>query len=151
MNILNFTSHQHETNCPSIHSSNTGKNVIFAGLVALSCLAFSPAWAGDVSHKTSSAAIHLSGLSIHIGPGGFQLGLGVPYYSYGPIYGYSPRYGRLGPRHFWKPQRHHRHRRHFAPPRRFNRGHGWKNDRPRGSFRGRMGGRGYGGPRGGRR
>ncbi len=142
MNIFKLNSlnqkHRDSTKYPFL---NGKKMVLAAGILVVCCLAFSPAWAGEVSRtKTSSGAIQLTGLSIQIGPGGFQLGLGLPYYSYGPIYGYSPRYyGRLGPRHFRKPPRHYGHRRHYAPPRRFNRGHGWKNDRPRGNFRGRMG------------
>ena len=153
MNIFKLNSlnrkHRDSTKYPFLERRNL---ILATSVLAISCLAFTPAWAGDDARATTSLAnIHLTGLSIQIGPGGFQLGIGVPYYSYGPVYGYSPRYGRLGYRHFWKPPRHHGHRRHFAPPRRFNRGHGWKNHRPRGNFRGAMGGRSGSGHRGGGR
>lgn len=154
MNIMKLTSQNgkkyHSTKYPFLEGK---KMVLAASMLTLSFLAFSPAWAERVPHaKVSSGSIHFTGLSIHIGPGGFRLGLGVPYYSYGPVYGYPPRYyGRPGPRHFRKPPRYYGHRRHFAPPRRFNRGHRWKNDRGRGNFRGRIEGRGGRSHRGGGR
>lgn len=152
MNIFKSTS-QHQRNLDSrTHSFARGKKLFLAtGLMALSCLAFSPAWAGDYSRANSSSAlIHLTSVSIQIGPGGFHLGLGVPYYGYG--YGRQHLYVQPAPHRHWKHSRHHGNRHHYASPQRHNRGHGWKKDRHRGNFRG-MGGRGggRGGHRGGRR
>ena len=152
MNICTSTSQHKESLDTSTHRVGKGKKWVLAtSLIALSFVANSPVWAGDYTHaKVPEAPIHLTSLSIQIGPGGFHFGIGVP--SYGRAYGHS--YGRPGPRPYWKQSRHH-HRRHhhYAEPKRFNRGHGWKNDRHRGNFGGKSGrgGSGRGGHRGGRR
>ena len=150
MNIFKPTS-QHQRNLDSrTHPLARGKKVVLStSLMALLCFAFSPAWAGDYSRANSSAgSIHLTSVSIQIGPGGFHLGLGVPYYGHG--YGRPHLHVRpFAKRHYWKHSRHHGNRHHYASPKRFNRGHGLKNHGPRGNFRGK-GGQGKGRHRGGR-
>ncbi len=114
--------------------ANKMKIVLMAGFVALLGLSLSPAWAGDFSHeKTVSGPIHLTSLSIQIGPGGFHLGIGAPFYGRA----YSRPHIHVAPRHYWNSSRYsHRGHKHYSSPKRFNRGHGWKNDGPRGNFRG---------------
>ncbi len=149
MNLFKSTS-QHQINVDlSVHSLVQGKKwVLGAILIAFSCFAYSPVWAGDYAYtKVSVGSIHLTGLSINISPGGLYFGIGGPFY--GPSYGHS--YGRFAPRPYWKHSRHH-HRRHhhYGKSHRHNHGHGWKNDRHRGKG-GQGGRRGNGGRRGGRR
>ncbi len=90
---------------------------------------YSPAWAGD-RHRTTAAKIHLTGFSIHIGPGsGVHLGIGghrhgfrgprgpfrnhvgPRHFHYGPQYFFGHQYRPYyAPRHF---ERHHKHRGHL--------------------------------------
>ena len=141
MNIFTSTSPPQSNLDFRVQRLERGKKWAFiASLIALSCLAFSSVWANEYTHaKIPVAAIHLTSLSIQIGPGGFHLGVGAPFY--GRAYGPSPR-------HYWKHSRQHlRRHHHYDSPKRFNRGHGWKNDRHRGHF----GGKSRGGNRGGHR
>ena len=74
MNILKSTSH-HQRNLDSrIHPLARGKRLVLStSLMALLCFVFSPAWAGDYDHaKALSSPIHLTGVSIQIGPGGIS-------------------------------------------------------------------------------
>ena len=152
MNIVIFTS-QLEQHRHAKFFQLRNKNLFIAiGLLALTCFGFSPVWAADYSHsRSTSSSIHLTGLSIHVGPGGFRVGVGPPYY--------GRHYGRVhvwpAPRYYWKHPRHyHGRHHHFAKPHRFKHRHGWKSDRSRGHFRGkggRGGGRGNGAYRGGGR
>ncbi len=150
MNIFPSTSQHPRKRDSSIHPLARGvKMVLATSLIAFSCFAFSPAWAGDYTRaKATLAPIQLTGLSIQIGPGGFHIRIGVP--SYGRAYGRSHVHVRPVPRPYWKSSRHPGHRHHYVSPKRFNHRHGWKNDGHRGNFRGK-GGRGNGGHRGGRR
>jgi hypothetical protein len=150
MNIFKSTS-QHQQNLDSrTHPLARGKKLVLAtSLMALSCFAFSPAWAGDYGRaKTSSASIHLTSVSIQIGPGGFHLGIRAPYY--GRAYARPHVYVVPAPRIYWEHSRHHGNRHYYASPQRFNRGHGWKNHGSQGNFRGN-GSRGNVGHRGGHR
>lgn len=150
MNIFKPTS-QHQRNLDSrTHPLARGKKLVLSAcLMALSSFAFSPAWAGEDSRSNSSlASIHLTGVSIQIGPGGFHLGIRAPYY--GRAYSRPHLHVRPFAKRYWKHQKRHGYRHHYASPKRFNHGgHGWKNDGPRGNFRGK-GGRGNGRHRGGR-
>ena len=149
MNIFKPTS-QHQRNLDSrTHPLARGKKVVLStSLMALLCFAFSPAWAGDYSRANSSAgSIHLTSVSIQIGPGGFHLGLGVPYYGHG--YGRPHLHVRPFAKPYWKHQKRHGYRHHYGLSKRFGHRHGWKNDRHRGNFRAK-GGRGKGRHRGGR-
>ena len=156
MNIFKSTS-QHRRNLDSrTHPLARGKKLVLAtSLMALSCFAFSPAWAGDYSRSNSSlASIHLTGVSIQIGPGGFHLGIRAPYY--GRAYGHNGRvysrphlHVRPFAKPYWKHQKRHGYRHHYGLSKRFGHHHGLKNDRPRGNFRAK-GGRGNGRHRGGR-
>ena len=151
MNLLNTTSENQRHLASRILLLRRAKKFgLIISLTVFSCLTFSSVWASDrVDAKATSSGIHLTGLSIHISPGGLHIGIGVP--SYGRVYGHS--HYRPAPRHFWKhSKRHHRRHHHYDSPKRFNRGHGWKKDRHRGYFRGKgsRGGRGNGGHRGGR-
>jgi len=148
MSIFTSTSRHQENVDSKIRPFAKGKNlVLIISFAAVSCLAFSSAWAGEyASAKTPAVPIHLTSLSIQIGPGGFHLGIGAPFY--GRAYGRP--HSHVAPRHYWKhSRRSHRGHNHYSAPKRFNRGHGWKNDGPRGNFRGK-GGRGNRGHRGGR-
>lgn len=149
MNIFKSTS-QHQRNLDSrTHPLARRKKLVLAtSLMALSCFAFSPAWAGDYSRANgSSALIHQTSVSIQIGPGGLHFGYGVPYYGHGYARPHLHVRPFAKPYGYWKHQKRHRH--HYAPLKRFKRGHGWKKDRHRGNFRGK-GGRGNGRHRGGR-
>ena len=155
MNIFKSTS-QHQRNLdPRTHPLARRKKLVLAtSLMALSCFAFSPAWAGDYSRANSSSAlIHLTSVSIHIGPGGFHLGFGVPHYRHGYARPHLHVRPFAKPYGYWQHQKRHGYRHHYAPPKRFGHRHGWKNDRHRGHFRGKgaRGGRGNGGHRGWRR
>ena len=149
MNIFKPTS-QHQRNFDSrTHPLARGKKLVLAtSLMALCCFAFSPAWAGVKTHAKSPAApIHLTSLSIVIGPGGFHLGIRAPYY--GRAYSHPHVYVRPFAKPYWKHQKRHGYRHHYGSSKRFGHRHGWKNDRPRGNFRGK-GSRGNGRHRGGR-
>jgi len=151
MNIFTSISGYQRNPDSRIHPlGRRGKKIILtASLVALSCFAFSPAWASDYTYaKVQEAPIHLTSLSIVIGPGGFHLGIGVP--SYGRAYQPPYVYVVPAPRPYWKQSKHLGHNYHHVAPQRFNRGQGWKHDGPRGHFRGNNG-RGNGGSRGGHR
>jgi len=150
MNIFKSTS-QHQENFDSrTQGLARGKKLaLIASLMALSCLAFSPAWAGNYSYaKAQAAPIHLASLSIQIGPGGFHLGIGAPFYGRGYARPHVHVVPVPGP--YWNQLRHRGYHQHYAAPQRFNRGNGWKNNGPRGNFRGNNG-RGNGGHRGGHR
>jgi len=144
MNILKSISGYQRNLDSRIHPLGRGKKIVLtASLVALSCFAFSPAWAGDYIYaKAPAAPIHLTSLSIIIGPWGFHLGIGAP--SYGRAYPPSYVCAVPAPRPYWKQSRHLGHNYHHVAPQRFNRGHGWKNAGQRGHFRGNNG-RGNGG------
>jgi len=149
MNILKSTSH-HQRNLDSrIHPLARGKRLVLStSLMALLCFVFSPAWAGDYDHaKALSSPIHLTGVSIQIGLGGFHLGIRAPYY--GLAYSRPHVYVVSAPRPYWNQSRHLGYRHHYTSPKRFNRGHGWKNEGSRGNFRVK-GARGNGRHRGGR-
>lgn len=148
MHVFQFTSQQQQNRNTNFHPLAKSKKLLLAsGLIALSCFGFSPAWAGE-PHSAPLSAIHLTGLSINIGPGGFHIGVGVP--SYGRSYGRTHLHRRYAPQPYWKHSRHHHGRhQHYAKPHRFKHRHGWKSDRHRGNFRGK-GGRGHGRHRGGR-
>lgn len=150
MNIFKSTSQNQENLDLKNHAVAKGRKLAFiASLIALSCLAFSPAWAGDYPlAKAPAAPIHLTSLSIVIGPGGFHLGIGGPFYGRG--YARPHVYVVPVPGPYWNQSRHHGHHQHYVAPQRFNRGHGWKDNGPRGHFRGN-GGRGNSGHRGGHR
>ena len=150
MNIFKSTSRHQENLDSKNHAVAKGRKLVFiAGLIALSCLAFSPAWAGDYPlAKAPAAPIHLTSLSIVIGPGGFHLGIGAPFY--GRAYSRPHVYVQPAPHRHWKHSRHQGNRQHYASPQRHNGGHGWKNDSPRGNSRGNGGG-GNRGRRGGHR
>ncbi len=142
---------QHQGNRgPRSSSGVKGKKLaLVGGLLGLSCLIISPSWAGNNKHvKGMAAPIHLTGLSIHIGPGGFHFGIGSPFY--GPAYVRPHVYVVPVPRPYWKQSRRHGHHHHYVPPQRFNRRHGWKDNAPQGQFRGNQG-RGNGGHRRGHR
>ncbi len=110
------------------------KQLFMIGLIALCCFTLSPAWAGDYSRsKTAAASIQLTGLSIYISPGGLHLGLGVP--SYGRDHG-RPHFRPFAKR-YWKHQKRHRYGRGYGSSKRFGHRHGWKNERHRGTFRGK--------------
>ena len=150
MNSLKSTSqHKEEGSVCRHQGAGAKKLLLMTGFMAIMFFAFSPAWAGDYSRsKVSPASVHLTGLSIQIGPGGFHIGIGGA--SYGRGYGGRHFYRGHGPHRHWKHSRHqHRRHNHYASPKRFGHRHGWKNDRPRGDFRGKSG-RGNGGHRGGR-
>lgn len=150
MNFFTSTS-RHQVNLESkIHAMARGKKLaLITSLLTLSCLAFSPAWAGEYPLlKAPATPIHLTSLSIVIGPGGVHLGIGGPFY--GRAYARPHVHVVPAPHRHWKHSRHHGNRHHYGAPQRFNRGHGWKNDAPRGHFRGNNG-RGNGGHRGGHR
>ena len=150
MNIFKSTSQHHGNLDSRTHPLARGKNLVLATcLIALSCFAFSPAWAGEYGRaETSLASIHLTGLSILIGPGRFHVGIWAPYY--GRAYSRPHLHLRPAPRPYWKSLRYYGHRHHYGSHKRFNRGHGWKNEGSRGNFRVK-GSRGNGGHRGGRR
>ena len=78
MNIYEFISGYQRILESRIHPLRRVKKIVLiASLVALSCLVFSFAWAGDYTYANAPEAhIHLTGLSIVIGPGDFVLGLG---------------------------------------------------------------------------
>lgn len=150
MNIFPSTSRHQENLESKIHAvARRKKPALMVSLLVLSCLAFSPAWAGDYPNaKAPAAPIHLTSLSIIIGPGGFHLGIGAPFYGRGYV---RPHVHVVPvPRPYWNQLRHHGHHQHYVAPQRFNRGHGWKAPGPRGNFRGNNG-RGNGGHRGGHR
>ncbi|MDH5427279.1 MAG: hypothetical protein OEZ57_01750 [Nitrospirota bacterium] len=150
MNILTSTS-WHQENCGSrIYPVAKGRQVaLIVSLVALSCLAFSPAWAENNNQsQVPVAPIHLTSLSIQIGPGGFHFGIGSPFY--GPAYVRPHIHVVPGSRHYWGHSRHQGHRGHYAAPQRNYRSHGGKNDGHLGSFGGNGGG-GNRGHRGGHR
>lgn len=86
MNIYEFISEYQQNLDSRIHPLRRVKKIVLiASLVALSCLVFSFAWAGDYTYANAPEAhIHLTGLSIVIGPRGFRLGIGEP--SYGRAY-----------------------------------------------------------------
>ena len=153
MNSIQSTSQSKENLNRGTLLTETRKLGLISGFIILSCLTLTPAWAGDYSLKKSTTGnIHLTGISIQIGPAGFHFGIGVP--SYGRGYGGRHFYRGNGGHRHWKPSRHRAHRHHYAGPKRFGHRHGWKNDHFRGDFRGkggRGGGRGNGGHRGGRR
>ncbi len=153
MNSIQSTSQSKENRGMGTQLTKTRKFGLILGFIILSCLTLTPAWAGGHSlDKAPTGNIHLTGLSIQIGPGGFHFGIGVP--SYGRGYGGRHFYRGNGPQRHWKHYRHNGHRHHYASPKRFGHRHGWKNDRHRGDFRGKGGrgsGRGNGGHRGGRR
>jgi len=149
MNIYEFISGYQQNLDSRIHPLRRVKKIVLtASLVALSCLVFSFAWAGDYTYANAPEAhIHLTGLSIVIGPRGFRLGIGEP--SYGRAY-LPYVYVVPAPQPYWKQSRHLGHNYHHVAPPRFNRGPGWKNDGPVGHFRGNKD-RGNGGSRGGHR
>jgi len=150
MNILTSTSRHQENRGSRIYPVAKGRQVVLiVSLIALSCLAFSPAWAGNNNQsKVPAAPIHLTSLSIQIGPGGFHFGIGSPFY--GPAYARPHIHVVPGSRYYWGHSRHQGHRGHYAAPQRNYRNHGGKNDRHQGSFRGNGGG-GNRGHRGGHR
>ena len=150
MNIFKFTSGYQRNLDSRIHAVARRRKLAFIGsLVAISCLAFSPAWAGyDTYAKMPATPIHLTGLSIQIGPGGFHLGIGVP--SNGRAHVRTHGHLRPAPRTYWNPSRYNGNRHHYASPKRFNQRHGWKRNGPRGNFAGN-GGRGTRGHGGGHR
>ena len=150
MNIFKSTSGYQRNLDSKIHPLGRGKKIVLtASLVALSCFTFSPAWAGDYTYaKTPATPIHLTSLSIVIGPGGFHLGIGAPFY--GRAYARPHVHVVPAPRPYWNHSRHYGNHHHYAAPQQFNRAHGWKNDGPRGHFRGNNS-RGNGGSRGGHR
>ena len=137
MKISTSISQHQDNRGPRSSSGVKGKKLaLVGGLLGLSCLVFSPAWAGDTAHaKALEAPIHLTSLSIQIGPGGFHFGIGSPFY--GPAYVRPHIHVVPAPRPYWKPSRRHGHHKHYAAPQRFNRGYGWKNSGPRGQFRGK--------------
>ncbi len=148
MDIFKSTSQQQHNRDTRMYPFAKGTRLFLAtGLIAFSCFGFSPAWASE-SHSVKPAGIHLTSLSINIGPGGFHIGVGVP--SYGRSYGRTHLHRRHAHQPYWKHSRHHHGRhQHYGKPHRFNNRHGWKNDRHRGNFRGK-GGRGNSRHRGGR-
>ena len=151
MNIFTPTSQNQENLDSKTPAVRRGKKLaVSVGLImALSFIGFSAAWAGDYSHaKAPAAPIHLTSLSIQIGPGGFHFGIGSPFY--GPAYVRPHVYVQPAPHRHWKHSRHQGNRQHYASPQRHNRGHGWKNHNPRGNSRGNGGG-GNRGHRGGHR
>ena len=81
MNIFTSISGYQRNPDSRIHPLRRGKKIIpTASLVALSSFAFSPAWASDYTYaKVPEAPIHLTSLSIVIGPGGFhKISAGYP-------------------------------------------------------------------------
>jgi len=151
MNIFRSTSrHQENFDSRTLGLARRKKLALIASLMALSCLAFSPVLAGDYIHaKVPAAPIHLTSLSIVISPEGFHLGIGAPFY--GRAYVRPHVYVQPAPHRHWNYSRYYGNHHHYAVPQRFNnRGHGWKNNGPRGNFRGNNG-RGNGGHRGGYR
>ncbi len=122
-------------------------NVLLAcGLLMMISGGVSSAWAGERGvHKEFSPYLHLTGLSVHIGPRGFHLGIGGygPYRFYGPHRHFTP-----GPRFFGGPGKRFWYKNRFDHPRRGywkpGRGHGhWKGKkhhrRHRKAFRGGRG------------
>jgi len=109
--------------------------VAFMGSLALSGFIVSPVWAGPYGGpQASTPSIHLTGVSIQIGPGGFHLGIGGPYY--GP-YVLPQIHVRPLPRPYYYGYSHHYgFRRQHVTPQRSNHRHGGKFGGNRENFRG---------------
>ncbi len=103
-----------------------------SGLFILAVGGFSSAWAGD--RKTAKTPpIHLAGFSIHVGPGGFHLGIGGGYrQGYRGNYGYGRPGKHFGQRHYYKRPRHF----YRNVPRHFGHRHYGKRHNHRGHFKG---------------
>ena len=124
--------------------------VVASSLCVLFMGGMSSAWAAKQDGLPATRPVlHLTGFSLHVGPGGFHLGIGVPHrYGYGRYDGFQSwgyyggkRYGhRHGPeRHLYsrydRPRHRHGHRfgynRHHHHDRGHYRGHGRPHPRGR--------------------